>query len=72
MELGVAMGARKPSAFFGGLFCQCDRSPPFKNSKREQTGGEALGCASELGSVLPDFNYSIIIGVRAATLAHQF
>ena len=32
----------------------------------------ASGCASELGSVLPDFNYSIIIGVRLATLAYQF
>ena len=46
--------------------------PPFKILEKEQAGGDALGCASELGSMLPDFNYSIIIGVRVATLAYQF
>ena len=45
--------------------------PPLENSRKEQAGGEALGCASELGSVYADFNYSIIRD-SVAPLAYQF
>ena len=47
-------------------------APPPKILEHGGAVGKALGHASALGSVLPDFNYSDIIGVRVATLAHQF